>query len=250
MRVSRVSLRTLVVAVAVIVAGLQLAAVTLAALPPNRYSDAASPHTGYLRPYFNQDWRLFAPDPVSEDRNILFQGSYRAADGSLARTSWVDWTDVELDLIRRRVIGGRAGYITNKLFSPLGQQFGGLSVEQRTVAAGANRQAPQTWVALRASVLSADGDLGPALSYLRYERAVTRLGSAVLTARWPERDITGVRYAMRKRDVVPYDSRSGTDAQREASRPSAIQRVSGWRTAYTGGPVERRAVADFDRRHR
>ena len=49
MRVPKVSLRLLFVGAVALVALIQLTAVTLAALPPNRYSEAAAPHTGYLK---------------------------------------------------------------------------------------------------------------------------------------------------------------------------------------------------------
>lgn len=104
MRVPRLTLKTVFVAVAVAVALIQFVSVTLAALPPNRYSAAAAPHTNYLRPMFTQDWRLFAPNPIADDRTVSFQGSYRGADGSLKHTKWVDWTEVELDLIHHRLI--------------------------------------------------------------------------------------------------------------------------------------------------
>ncbi len=65
MRVPRLTLKMIFVAVATAVALFQLTAVTLAALPPNRYSDAAAPHTTYLNPMFTQNWRLFAPNPIA-----------------------------------------------------------------------------------------------------------------------------------------------------------------------------------------
>ncbi len=106
------------------VALFQLVAVTMAALPPNRYSDAAAPHTTYLSPMFTQNWRLFAPNPIAEDRTILFQGSYQTPTGPRSRRNGSTGPTVELDLVHHRLIGGRAGYVTNKLFSPLGARYG------------------------------------------------------------------------------------------------------------------------------
>ena len=212
----RPTLRSCFIAVAVAIVGLHLAAVTLAALPPNRYSDAARGQTAYLDPYFTQNWRLFAPTPISEDRSLRFQGAYVDADGRQARTPWVDWTAVELDLVRHRLVGGRAGYVSNKLVP---------SLRAGTPAAS-----------LR--------------GFLRYERAAAQLGTDVLESRFPQLDLTAVRYSVRRQAVVPFAARGGSQAEREAVRPAATDEVGGWRRPMPGSAAERAAVRDFDRRHR
>ncbi|MCW2825228.1 MAG: hypothetical protein JWQ91_2145 [Aeromicrobium sp.] len=249
-RVSRVSLRSLFIAVAVVVAGFQLVAVTLAAVPPNRYSDAAAPRTSYLMPYFTQNWRLFAPSPVAEDREVLFQGSYLAADGSVKKTAWVDWTAVELDLVHHRLVGGRAGYVTNKLYGPLGQAYRGLGTAERETADGTPQRTPPRWAQLRADLRAGGASPTRVGTFLLYEQATARLATDVLLSRWPERPFTAVRYRLRSAPVVPYEARSGTSAERAAARPVATTRDSGWRRPTPGTAAERRTVAAFDRRHR
>lgn len=250
MRVPKVSLRLLFVGVATLVALVQLGAVTLAAIPPNRYSNAVAPHTGYLNPFFTQNWRLFAPNPVAEDREILFQGAYVATDGTTKQTAWIDWTAVELDLIHHRLIGGRAGYVTNKLFSPLGIRFGALSDQQRKAALATNDKLPPSWLQLQKQLVAASDTPFAVTLYLRYERATARLATDVLEARWPNRQFTAVRYELRRQGVVPYASRHGSAKERAASRPAPVNQVSGWRTPTPGERGERQAVADFYRRHR
>ncbi|NRQ51253.1 DUF5819 family protein [Aeromicrobium stalagmiti] len=246
----RVSIRAIFIAVVVAIAAVQLVAVTLAALPPNRYSDAAAPRTAYLDPYFAQNWRLFAPAPVSQDREMLFQGSYVADDGTLRRTPWVDWTAVELDLIHHRLVGGRAGYVTNKLYGPLGQRYRGLGVAQRAVADGTDEAKPPSWSAFEAKLLEGGASRFRVGSYLLYERATARLATDVLASRWPDIDVTAVRYRVRSWPVTPYAARSGSEAEREAARPDPTLRDSGWRVPTPGSAREQRAVASFDRRHR
>lgn len=249
--VPRLTFKTAFVAVAATVALFQLVSVTLAALPPNRYSDLAAPHTTYLRPMFSQNWRLFAPNPVAEDRTVLFQGSYRAADGTLKQTPWIDWTEIELDLIHHRLVGGRAGYITNKLFSPLGARYAALLPAQRTVATNTSEANPPDWAELSKALLVAGPDKPVSVStFLRYERATVRLDTEVLEALFPERTFTAVRYALGRQGVVPFAKRNGTEKEREAARPAVGERVSGWRTPEVGNAAERRTIADFDRRHR
>jgi hypothetical protein len=245
-----VNLRLLFVGAVAIVAVVQLTAVTFAALPPNRYSAVVNPHTGYLNPFFTQNWRLFAPNPVAEDRNVLFQGAYVTAGGTTKRTAWVDWTAVELDLINHRLIGGRAGYVTNKLFSPLDVRFGSLSDQQRAASLTTDDKKPPSWLQLEKLLVAASDTPDRVTLYLRYERATARLATDVLQARWPDRHFTAVRYSLRRQSVVPYVARHRSAKQRAAARPAPEQQMSGWRTPTPGTADERRSVADFYRRHR
>ncbi len=251
MPVPRLTLKATFVAAAATVALFQLLAVTFAALPPNMYSRAVAPHTDYLRPMFTQNWRLFAPNPVSEDRNLRFQGSYVAADGTRMQTDWIDWTTVELDLVRHRLIGGRAGYVTNKLFSPLGTTYRALLPAQRQVADDVSEAEPLSWAELSSQLSDAgDGKPRSISTYLRYERATARLATEVLQARWPERTFIAVRYSLIRQGVTPYAERHKSESERDAARPSPSETTSGWRVPEVGDAAERRSVADFDRRHR
>ncbi|MGJ9421660.1 DUF5819 family protein [Aeromicrobium sp. CF3.5] len=231
-----------------------LTAVTFAAVPPNRYSNAVAPSTGYLGAYFAQNWRLFAPNPVAQDRVVQFQVSYRDDAGTLAQTEWIDWTDVELDLVRHRIVGGRAGYTTNKMTSSLGSRYRTLTDAQRRVADEAPEDPPPAWEDLASQLIESGTDPSResvALSaYLRYERAVVRLGSDIAAARLPDREIVAIRYAIETQAVTPYAQRGGTKAEREAARPDPTQRASGWRAPLTGSAAERAVVGDFDSRHR
>lgn len=248
--VPRVTKRSAFIAVAVILAATHLIAVTFTGLPPNRYSAVVTPHTGYLQPYFAQNWRLFAPSPVSEDRELLLQGSYLAADGTTKLTPWVNWTQVELDLIHHRLIGGRAGYVSNKLFTPLSQRYRGLGTAQKALADATSQTDPLAWSELRRDLEAGGANRARVATFVTYERATSRLATDVVMGRWPDRTFTAVRYMLRSRGVVPYASRQASAADREASRPTAIERTSGWRLPTPGGADERRAVAEFDRRHR
>ena len=250
MAVHRPSLRTSFIAVVVTIAAIQVVAVTLAALPPNRYSNAVDEQTAYLDPYFTQNWRLFAPNPVSEDRSVRFQGSYVSADGTPTETAWVDWTAVELDLVHHRIVGGRAGYVTNKLSSSLQSRAAALTDAQRRLARSTPETAPPSWSELRALLDTPGSSRAAALAYVRYEQATTRLATDVLESRWPDRDFTAVRYEIRRQGVTPFADRHGSEAERETARPPIKDSLGGWRVPSPGPASERRSVADFDRRHR
>ncbi len=247
-------LRTAFVVAVSVLALVQMGAVTLSSLPDNRYSEAAEPFTSYLGRYFSQNWRLFAPSPVSADRGVALQGTYVDETGNLLATPWVDWTDVELDLVRHHVIGNRGGYTTSKLYGTLKDQLGDLDDRQTDIATRDDPENVPTWKELKSELTGPAAGTEPVdddvVSFLRYEAAVTRLGTSVLEARWPDRDFVAVRFAIRSQAVTPYDERHGTDSERAAARPEPDVMVRGWRTPLHGSEAERRAVADFDRRHR
>ncbi len=46
----------------------------------------------YMTPFFHQDWHLFAPDPVAENRGLLVRARVRGTDGTLTVTQWLDIT--------------------------------------------------------------------------------------------------------------------------------------------------------------
>lgn len=247
----RTPARVTVVALLVAVVGFHLVSVTAAALPPNRYSEAVRPATGYLGAYFDQNWRLFAPNPISADRVVRFQGAYEQ-DGEVVTTDWVDWTSVELDLVRHRLVGGRAGYVSNKAYGPLVSRYAALGEDLQAVVDVAEPQDAPAWADLPDRMTTAAGGDGaaiPVATYLAYDRAFTQLGTEVLEGRLG-RPLVAVRYATSSQGVTPWEARHGSASEREADRPAPIERTNGWRQPLRGDAAEQRAVADFDRRHR
>ena len=239
--------RPVFAAIASAIVGFHLLAVTLDALPTNPVSQAFARQVGYLSPFFGQNWRLFAPNPIDEDRNLLVQGAYVDDRGSVRTTPWVDWTAVEQDVIEHRLVGGRAGYVTTKMYGAVHATFRQMEPAQRSVAEQSSALSPPSWDALRASLIRVGPDENVD-DFLRYDRAVSRLATSVMLAR-SSREITAVRYALREQDVVPYDARHGDDTERQAARPEPTIRVSGWRAPTLGPVAERRGVDGFDRRH-
>lgn len=245
-------LQRVVVAAIVLAVGWQLLAVTLAALPPHRFSEETRPAAEYLGPYFAQNWRLFAPNPISSDREVRFQGAYEQ-DGELVTTDWVDWTRTELAVVRHRLVGGRAGYVTNKMYGSLGSRYAALDTDQKAVADVMQPADVLPWDRLRADLVADSDDNLDSYQvgmYLLYDEAVTRLGTSVLESRFPDVDLVAVRWATRSQDVTPWSARDLPEARREAARPTPVQRFNGWREPLQGSEAEQQAVADFDRRHR
>jgi hypothetical protein len=239
------------VGIAATLVGLHMLAVTLAAVPTNPVSGFFSTQVSYLSPFFGQSWRLFAPNPISADQTLLVQGAYVDDSGNLRKTPWVNWTKVEQDVIEHRLIGGRAGYISTKIYGALGEEFQEMeNPKQKELSARTSALAPPTWDELRDYLAGIGPDEDDLADYLRYDRAAARLATEVITARYPDRELTAVRYALRDQGVTPFKDRHGSEAERKAARPEPNMRVDGWRSPTFGPAAEQRGVADFDRRHR
>lgn len=224
-------------------------AVTLAAVPANPVSDAFDSQLQYLSPFFGQSWRLFAPNPVDEDKTLLVQGVYVDDDGDLHRTRWINWTKVEQDVIEHRLVGGRAGYISTKFYGSLDEEFQELeSPAQKALAERTSALDPPSWSALESALARVGPDDDDLADYLRFDRAATRLASDVVAARTTQQ-LTAVRYALREHGVTPYADRHLDQAAREKARPEPTMRIGGWRAPTFGPAAELRGVADFDRRH-
>ncbi|MDJ0460409.1 DUF5819 family protein [Streptomyces sp. H27-C3] len=68
--------------------------------PPNVASQRLNSQVdAWIYPLFEQNWRLFAPDPDSVNRQISARTAHTAPDGSLQVGDWVDLTAVDTSAI-------------------------------------------------------------------------------------------------------------------------------------------------------
>jgi len=243
------AIRPALTAAVLALAAFHLVSVTLAALPTNPVSDTARPATDYLQPYFTQNWRLFAPNPISADRTIEFRAQYNR-DGLTEETAWLDWTDVELDVVRHRLVGGRAGYITNKMFSPLVTAYNRLDSDQRQIADLDYDTAMAGWPALGEALAEAGGDGMRVSMWIGYERAATQLATQALRAAYPDRELIAVQYRLVTHQVTAFRHHGLTAAERERRRPAPKVRVGGWRLPEPGTPESQAVIDSFWERHR
>lgn len=223
-----------------------LAVVTVAALPADTTPQAMRPPAGHLLPFFRQDWRLFAPNPVASDRALLAQPVWQ--DGpDIELGEWVDITDIELDAVRHQLIGGRGGYATNRLTFSLDQQWTALLSEQQAAllqAFGGDPREPAN--ADRVDSVLTDTDTPELLriSLIDTDEAAIRLATDVLRSIEPDRVLLAVRYAVSNHPVRAWDARDADE------RPAANRREGLWWAPALDDPQRRAAIADYVRRHR
>jgi hypothetical protein len=72
--------------------------------PPNAISQAYSRQVNaWVRPFFEQNWRLFAPNPQSANRQMSARVSRTAADGSTQVSGWIDLTAADDAAVKHNV---------------------------------------------------------------------------------------------------------------------------------------------------
>ncbi|MDQ0772932.1 hypothetical protein QF026_001398 [Streptomyces aurantiacus] len=72
--------------------------------PPNPLSQQYSRQiNAWVFPLFEQNWRLFAPDPESVNRQILARTAHTAPDGTVRVSGWFDLTAVDNSAVRHNV---------------------------------------------------------------------------------------------------------------------------------------------------
>ncbi|MER5580931.1 DUF5819 family protein [Streptomyces asoensis] len=70
--------------------------------PANTVSKRYSPLINtWVYPFFEQNWRLFAPDPESVNRRILARTAHTGSDGSVQVGPWFDLTVVDRSAVER-----------------------------------------------------------------------------------------------------------------------------------------------------
>jgi hypothetical protein len=90
--------------------------------------------SSYILPYFNQDWKLFAPDPVKTDPHVLVQAKVVDDKGQQQVTSWLDITRPELTRVKGHLFPDRVSRLSAKVSESLSE------AAERQEQAAADRQ--------------------------------------------------------------------------------------------------------------
>ncbi|MER5384296.1 DUF5819 family protein [Streptomyces sp. NPDC002688] len=102
-RALRAGLRTAVV-LCLAASVVHVILVFLHVAPTNTLSKRYSPQiNAWVFPFFEQNWRLFAPDPESVNRQILVRTAHTERDGSVQASPWFDLTAVDSSAVEHQV---------------------------------------------------------------------------------------------------------------------------------------------------
>ncbi|MFJ3989636.1 DUF5819 family protein [Streptomyces sp. NPDC090032] len=100
--VLRAGLRTAVV-LCLAASVVHVVLVFLHVAPANTLSKRYSPQiNAWVFPFFEQNWRLFAPDPESVNRQILVRTAHTERDGPVQVSPWFDLTAVDSSAVEHQ----------------------------------------------------------------------------------------------------------------------------------------------------
>lgn len=184
---------------------------------PGRAADA------WIRPYFVQDYRIFAPDPASADRNLWVRAWVETPDGERVETKWVDVTAIELAEPYRRVLRKQLTVIGAE---QLMTSFGKLTEAQKAVVEENFHTSPDLAELNEALLAADDANAGDVRSFIRATNYTTSYATQAARALWgDDGEILAVQTRSVYSPVIRWDDRNDPDAV----RPDSSYTQLGWR---------------------
>ena len=117
------SAHTVVVATCLVIGGLLILhfAMTFFYVAPRNLVSARADKviSSYMLPYFDQDWKLFAPDPAKTDPHILVRAKVVDVRHQEQLTPWLDITNSELTRVRGHWFPDRVSRLSAKVAAKL-----------------------------------------------------------------------------------------------------------------------------------
>ncbi|GAA0958178.1 DUF5819 family protein [Frigoribacterium faeni] len=188
---------------------------------------------GYMLPFFQQSWSVFAPEPVSSDISLDVR-AHRA--GSTDATEWFTVTDRDIaNGVTHHLIPSRA-YLTNfSLARGWFQSYDALG-DGAGAAVGRSQIGGDWRQALNDDVQASSTASEPTVAaYVDYEDALNRIASSVAVAQWGEVDDVQVR--VRITPVTPFEQRADPVAD-----PEFRFVTSGWRSPLPASTMDQGAI--------
>ncbi|MGX1695455.1 DUF5819 family protein [Microbacterium keratanolyticum] len=174
----------------------------------------------YTRPLFVQNYRIFAPNPASEDRELWFRAITRDASGE-TMSPWVNATAVELAEPYRRVLRKQSTIIGAERFMAAHRA---LTPEQQEVAA---RDFRGDGTGGRGEFAQALSEGGQNISeYMTSGDYILAYATQAAEALWGENaDVVAVQTRVVYDPVVRWNDRMVEGAE----RPASSYTNTGWR---------------------
>lgn len=198
--------RRVVVWVVLILAAAHSITVALWMMPSNPIRDAVGNENvaAYVKPFFDQNWSVFAPDPGTSDRSLFIRG-YVGDPGS-KRGELTDWLDVKNEADKHLpydISPPRMRSIARRLAGSMTGEMNRLSDQQRrlVLANYATTSIDELARRLEEAVpgFNAEG-------YLFEESRLTTLSTLIARSVWGE-DVSLVQFKIVANPVPSYEDR-------------------------------------------
>ncbi|HIY67248.1 MAG TPA: hypothetical protein H9830_13345 [Candidatus Agrococcus pullicola] len=187
----------------------------------------------YVNPLLTQNYRIFAPNPASEDRSLWVRAWVELDDGTRVETEWINATAVELAVPYRKIL---RKHLTINAAERYMAAYRGLNEEQREIISSSNFHREGD----RERMEQLLTDAGPAAEYLRIDEYLTAFSTQVALALYgDEAEILGVQSRVVYNPVVRWNDRNDPNAEPPPSRRTH----EGWREPIVNAGQDSEAFA-------
>lgn len=210
--------------------------------PSNPIKDSVGGQvSGYMRPFFQQNWSLFAPNPVNAEDELLVRA--QVADpqtGVLSTTDWEEPTRLEWTLIHHDPAPSRASRITSNLHRRVNTAWNALTDEQQEIV-GRDYDEMDDWRPLADDLIAAQGGETSTrvANIVRADRVATGYATQFARAMWGE-EVVAVQFQLVRTPVPRWDVRFDP----VPDDPAQTIREFGWRPALVDPNQDASAFAD------
>src|SRR5690606_29989680 len=177
--------------------------------------------SSYMEPFFQQNWSLFAPTPISVEYSLWVRAWYDED----TPTEWVDATQTEIDgNILHSLAPSRAGIVSRRLAGYMRKQYREITPAERSILA--DHYPTQAWDRMRERMTALDQHSSDArISYvLRLDRAMAAYATQFAWATWGRDGINFVEVKIVETRAPQFEGRGG--------EPSVTEREFGRRPLY------------------
>lgn len=209
--------------------------------PDNPIKESVSGEvSGYMRPFFQQNWSLFAPNPVNAEDELLVRAQVTDPQtGEVRTTDWERPTLMEWTLVHHGPAPSRASRITSNLHRRVNSAWNDLSDQQQEIMA-ADYVDMEDWEPLADDLVDAQGGetSSRVANMVRADRVATGYATQFARAMWGE-DVVAVQFQLRRTPVPRWDERHDPP-----EHPSFTTREFGWRPVLVDEHQDEDAFAD------
>lgn len=213
--------------------GLHFAVTFLWNAPASPIKDAVrSDVSSYMLPFFEQNWSLFAPNPVNAEDEFLVRA--RVADpqtGEIETTDWRSATELEWRLVHHNPAPSRASRLSSNLHRRMNTLWNRLSDEQQEIVARDYVTTGEAdWERLADDLAAAEGaeTSSRVEDFISAERVGAGYATQFAKAMWPG-EVTAVQYELRRTPVPRWRDRMAPPPE----APEFSTREFGWRPPLT-----------------
>ncbi|PSL06106.1 hypothetical protein CLV30_103261 [Haloactinopolyspora alba] len=221
--------------------GIHFAATFLWNAPSSPVSESvAAEVNGYMRPFFVQNWSLFAPNPINAEDELLVRAQVRDPQtGDVEVTEWRNPTQLEWSLVHHNPAPSRASRLSSNLHRRLSSAWYDLTDEQQEIVADDYRDMAD-WRPLAGDLIDSQGGetSSEVANVVRADRVTTGYATQFAKAIWG-RDVVAVQFELRRTPVPRWDERMEPEPQ----HPSHSTREFGWRPVLVDSEQDESAFA-------